>query len=217
MDIEKLSSAIEYDPDTGLMRWHARPPEHFEQGSRTPEQKAKIFNSHFAGKPALNSPTDSGYLAGTFGTKHVKAHIAAWCIFYGEYPNGDIDHINRDGLDNRIENLRVVTHSQNMMNIGKRSGVGHTSSFKGVSKCGNKWKSVINSGGARTYLGLFDCEHVAAIMYDLAATVFHGEYARTNFDVDKPALAEFATEYARKHHRDCEIDGVKTWSERIAR
>lgn len=46
---------------------------------------------------------------------------------------------------------------------------------------------------------------------DMAALV--NFIARTN----KPALAEFATEYARKHHRDCEMDGVKTWSERIAR
>lgn len=95
------------------------------------------------------------------------------------YSKHRIDHRNRDGLDNRRENLRWATNSENMMNQGKRAGL--TSRFKGVSKRpGEKWKATIWVNGERRDLGRFSCERRAAEAYDKAALELFGEFARTN-------------------------------------
>ena len=54
-----------------------------------------------------------------------------------------VDHINQDGLDNRVSNLRICTQRQNSYNKKKFNGK-FSSKFKGVTKCGKKWKSQIN-------------------------------------------------------------------------
>jgi hypothetical protein len=80
-----------------------------------------------------------------------------------------IDHINRNGLDNRKENLRHVTHSQNRMN--KDLIANKTSRFAGVawSTSKNKWRSYITCALNKKFihLGYFDNELVAAIYYSL--------------------------------------------------
>ena len=58
-----------------------------------------------------------GYLVITLNKKIYKAHRLAWMYTYGAWPSGDIDHINQDKQDNRIENLRVSTPAQNKLNI----------------------------------------------------------------------------------------------------
>ena len=90
------------------------------------------------------------------------------------------DHINGDCLDNRRCNLRIVTHSQNMMN-SKKTPNKKTSKFKGVWKRDNKWVSRIRLNYHIYHLGYFYNELDAAHAYDEAAKKYHGEYARLNF------------------------------------
>lgn len=94
-------------------------------------------------------------------------------------PRQQIDHINRDGLDNRKENLRFVNHSQQLANTGKH----HTASsrFKGVSWAANvgKWEAKLRP----QVLGYFVDEIAAARAYDAAAVIRYGSYACTNFHV----------------------------------
>ena len=68
----------------------------------------------------------------------------------------EIDHINGDGLDNRRENLRIVSHRENGQNRHERK----TSKYPGVSwhKSRNKWSAQIRISGKLKYLGLFDDE-----------------------------------------------------------
>jgi hypothetical protein len=95
-------------------------------------------------------------------------------------PNGVVDHINGNGLDNRRSNLRVCTIAENCRNSAKyRSG--KTSTYKGVSKFGNKWRGTICLNNKQIYLGSFDDEMTAARAYDAAAVIHHGEFARLNF------------------------------------
>lgn len=92
-----------------------------------------------------------------------------------------IDHINHNGLDNRKENLRLVTPSQNQMNRNKRQ----FSEYKGVAfnKSRNNYCVFINKKGKEKYLGTFKTQKEAAIVYDKAAIYYFGEYAKLNFNI----------------------------------
>lgn len=96
-------------------------------------------------------------------------------------PNGkQIDHINGNGLDNRKENLRICSQSENHQN---RSKWGNTSSqYKGVHwhKIVKKWVAQIMINGKRKHLGYFDREREAAKAYNYMAIKHFGEYARIN-------------------------------------
>lgn len=89
------------------------------------------------------------------------------------------DHKNRNTLDNRRENLRIATHSENCKN---RISAGE-SKYLGVCKSTGraKWQATIKVKGRYKMLGRFDSEEAAAIRYDAAAKIHHGEFANLNF------------------------------------
>jgi hypothetical protein len=92
-----------------------------------------------------------------------------------------VDHRNRKTLDNRRENLRLATHSQNQCN--KEKTARKTSShFIGVffEKHSGKWVARITSRGKKIWLGRFSSETDAAHAHDVAAKKYHGEFARLN-------------------------------------
>lgn len=91
-----------------------------------------------------------------------------------------IDHINHNTLDNRRDNLRSCSISQSNMN--RRGSIGSSSKFKGVHwyKCRQEWKSSIYVRGRHYFLGAFQNEDDAAIVYNVAAQLFHGEFAYIN-------------------------------------
>jgi hypothetical protein len=93
-----------------------------------------------------------------------------------------VDHRNNDGLDNRRDNLRLATRSQNMYNKLKTKSK-TSSRFIGVSfdKSRRKWEARIYYQGRKIWLGRFDSEIDAALAYDEAARKYHGEFARLNF------------------------------------
>ena len=112
-------------------------------------------------------------------------------------PLEDVDHINRDCLDNRRENLRKATHQQNTMNSPSRKG---SSRFKGVSwdRRRNCWIACIRDNYRTVHLGGFAVEEDAARAYDEAARRLHGEFARVNFprDGERSALHDASAPYA---------------------
>lgn len=90
----------------------------------------------------------------------------------------DVDHINMDHLDNRKENLRICTRSENMRNRGKNKN--NKSGYKGVSWFArdSKWVAGIKHNGKRKYLGLFDDPALAHEAYKKVALELHGEFAK---------------------------------------
>ena len=92
-----------------------------------------------------------------------KYHNEEWDITYSH--DNQIDHININPLDNRIENLRVVNNSQNTRNQKKKQNC--SSIYKGVSwdKGCKKWRAMISINGKLKHLGLFDTEEEAHKVY----------------------------------------------------
>lgn len=99
----------------------------------------------------------------------------------------DVDHIDGDGLNNKRDNLRIATRSQNMANvsIGPRSKSG----FKGVSwhAGAGRWRATTISNGRQVHLGYFDNVEDAARAYDAKAREIFGEFARLNFPDESAA------------------------------
>lgn len=92
-----------------------------------------------------------------------------------------VDHINRNGLDNRRANLRLCT--QTMNNGNRKPPEGQNSQYKGVlwEPRHQRWVARIQADGAPTYLGEYRDEREAALAYDRAAERVFGEFAYLNF------------------------------------
>lgn len=125
-----------------------------------------------------------GYIYIHIKGKTYAAHKLAWLWCTGNFPADryDIDHINRIKHDNRFENLRLATRSQNMQYAGNR--ITNTSGYKGVSwqKARKLWQSCICINGSTKYLGCYDTAEKAAKAYDKAALKRDPEFAYINFE-----------------------------------
>jgi hypothetical protein len=93
-----------------------------------------------------------------------------------------VDHVNRNGLDNRRANLRPATASQNARNRSKISSRKTVSRFKGIAACVGRrgWQARIRVDGKLRFLGYYYDEVEAAKAYDRAARKYHGEFAALN-------------------------------------
>lgn len=94
---EEARSRLAYEPETGRLIWK------------------KCRNSLRIGTEAKSLDV-AGYVQVNICGTLVKGHRLAWLIHYGEWPSGDIDHINGVRNDNRVANLRVVTNAINCQN-----------------------------------------------------------------------------------------------------
>jgi hypothetical protein len=122
---------------------------------------------------------NDGYIDICVDKKIYFAHRLIFMFFNGYFPK-EIDHINNIRNDNRIENLREVTHLQNQWNHSLK--INNTSGFKGVSfvKKTGKWRAQINENSKKRYLGMFLTPEEAHQAYCKAAIAFRKEFARTN-------------------------------------
>lgn len=153
-----------YEPDTGKLFW------------RFSMCKSPIVSGNEAGKK-MKCRANKIYVSVKFYGKNYMAHRIAWAITHQREPMDVIDHINGDGLDNRLANLREATRSQNQQNQGiSRS---NTSGFKGVSfsRQLGKFTARIRVGTKSKHLGCFLNACDAANAYQQAALKHHGEFA----------------------------------------
>jgi len=120
----------------------------------------------------------SKYMTLKFDHKMYLLHRVVFFIHHGYFPKY-VDHINGVRNDNRIENLRECTHSQNHQN--KSLGATNKSGYKGVSKAKcNKWRARIKKDGKEFHLGTFDTVEKAAKAYNEKAIEIFGKFAHLN-------------------------------------
>lgn len=169
-----------YDAETGNLIWKKRPLEHFFDAPA-----CHRFWTRFAGKVAGcrlvsgRPPRISGIRILLPRHGQLRAHRVVWEMHYGPIPDGmAIDHINGNPLDNRLENLRLATKTQNNMNRGATKR--NTSGYKGVSwnkKDGN-WQAKIRIDGRNHHIGSFNDKEAAYLAYCDYAKKHHGEFHR---------------------------------------
>ena len=94
------------------------------------------------------------------------------------FPASDIDHINRNKLDNRKENLRLCTETQNNANTGPQAN--NTSGYKGVYKHRDQWQAQIVHKGKKIHIGYYPSKELAAVAYNIYAKSLFKEFAHLN-------------------------------------
>jgi len=163
IDYQLAKALFNYCPKTGALTWR------ITTGSFKVGQEA--------GTVARNEDYCSYRNVSIFNERY-KAHRIAWLLQTGSWPEKYIDHIDGDGLNNKWENLRQVSPSQNLVNQKVRSD--SASGIKGVSynKRRSAWQAYINLGRKRKHLGYHETLEEAAAARLAAQQRFHGEFSR---------------------------------------
>ena len=137
-----IRRAFSYDPENGHLTWRYRPEEHFKL-----PKTHKVWNAKYANRRA-GTVNSNGYRVITFSSfGAIIEHHIIWVYVYGDWPKDQLDHINRNRLDNRIENLREASARTNALNRGMRKD--NKSGFTGVhfAKNTGKWEASLRFKG----------------------------------------------------------------------
>jgi hypothetical protein len=126
-----LQETIQYNPQTGKFHWKVHTP------GRT------------MGSEAKGTVTNRGYIHIRVNKTLYLAHRLGWYLTYGVWPK-ELDHKNRIGTDNRLENLREVTHVENMANRPRKGYY--------WNKKLSKWHVQAKRNGNKFHLGYFTNE-----------------------------------------------------------
>jgi hypothetical protein len=153
-----LRELVDYDPATGIFVWRAT------------RSRAKVGS--------VAGSFNYGYRRIGINGQFYFAHRLAWLHVYGEWPSGELDHINLDKADNRLVNLRLANRSLNMANSPKSSR--NTSGFKGVRRCKDcdRYAAEVRVHGRTIHLGLFRTAEEAHAAYVAGARKVFDDFAR---------------------------------------
>lgn len=170
---ELAKEILDYDSDTGHLCWKPRASEMFAT-----RRAFSIWNVRYAGKVAGHKDVHGYIVVGINSILH-KAHRIIYLMVHGISPE-EIDHIDGNGCNNKISNLRSANRMQNMANYSRPKT--NTSGYKGVSwnKKNRKWVAYSRHENKQKYLGSFNCRIEAAKKYNEAAIKYHGEFAKLN-------------------------------------
>jgi hypothetical protein len=152
---ERLKELLAYDPKVGLFSWI--------------NAKSNVA----AGSIAGSKRPDGRRRINIDGKFYYASRLA---IFYmtGEWPAGDVDHIDLHKSNDAFDNLRACDHAHNAANCKARNVLG----LKGVSKKGSRYRAYSTAKGRIRYLGTFDTPEQAIAAYMQAAVESFGQFAR---------------------------------------
>jgi hypothetical protein len=173
-DLSEVSKLFTYRD--GHLYWMDRPESDF------PTRRGyRVFCSRFSGKIA-GTRHSNGYWQINIGGSIYLSHRIIYYIHYGNVPDSlDIDHIDGNRDNSRIENLRLATRSQNLRNSASLRGVVDLAgvSFDKRRKKRPYYARIRVDGGRVVNLGVFKTPEEAHEAYCRAAKDLHGEFART--------------------------------------
>lgn len=167
--VETVRQFLEFNHEHGFARWRKLRTEdghsHF---------KTKRWNRRWAGRIA--GCQAEGYITIRIEGVAIQAHILAWADYHGEWPDKDIDHRDQNGLNNKIDNLRLATASQNMCN--KKARPDNRLGVKGVSICSTTglYRPQLVFQGKRYDLGRYGTLEEAKEVWNTKARELHGEF-----------------------------------------
>lgn len=161
-DFDFYNNRYSYDPLTGLLS---------NKGGRSGAIEGRVVGY-------LNP---NGYvMVRIHKIGNVRAHRIAWLLTHGEWPDNEIDHINGVCHDNRLENLRVVTHKENMHNTKTARINNARGGFIGANwhEKSKKWRARICVNRKSKYLGLFNSAEAAHAAYVKGKHELHPTHMR---------------------------------------
>lgn len=164
-----------YCPVSGHLYWKKRDRSEFKTALSCKTWNTR-FSNKVAGYESESTASSSPYIKIQISGKNYYAHRIAMSIVGFSAEGLEVDHINGNGLDNRLLNLRVVSSSENSKNLATS---GKNSSGKiGVFFCNdqNKWRAIIHHERKKIHLGCFDSFRDAC----LARSIAEHKYKYTN-------------------------------------
>ena len=188
---ELIKDYIRYIPETGKVYWKTITPNYFYHTIR-PTQFCNAWNTKYAGKEVgcIHKSSDNyHYKVIRLRQKNYKLHQIIWFYMTGDWPKYQIDHIDRNPLNNKWDNLRDIPQSQNMKNTNLKSN--NTSGVKGISysKEKRKWEAYISYNSKKYNLGRFKkfidavwARYIAEIRYGF--NKYHQESSAKQYLID---------------------------------
>lgn len=149
--VELVRDFFDYDPETGNLYHRDKPRKYFNNDKGWKSSNSQVDKTN----PIKGTLDRWGYPRVRVFEKKIYLHRLAWFHFYGCWPEGQLDHINRVKSDNRLINLRDVSNRENSINRGRYKN--NTSGKTGVcfEKRIRKWQAQIKVLGRRYHLGYF--------------------------------------------------------------
>lgn len=174
--METLREALRLEPETGRLFWKTRPLHHFVS-----YKGWAIWNARWSGKEACTAD-NHGYRTMAISLcgeqQMMQGHHVVFALHHGRWATGQIDHVNLIRSDNRPENLREATVSEQAWN--KRHHRDNAAGFKGVTlRKGGVYEARIYLNGRNVPLGRYRIPEQAHAAYVAAAREHHGEFARS--------------------------------------
>lgn len=160
---ELLKEYLRYDEGTGKLYWIKSHVNHIKVG----QEAGTIFKG--------KSNTYSYRRTRILGKRYFN-HVLVWLYCKGSFPCEMLDHKDGDGLNNRIDNLRECTNTQNQANIGLKKS--NKSGYRGVHLmiASGKWRAQISHNYKKMTIGLFDTAEEANEAYIKMAKQIHKEF-----------------------------------------
>lgn len=174
---KEIKSRVNYNPDTGELTWAERGVPYFDR-----LYAGKTIGHSWVGKNGYTYYTAKVEFKGRKIT--LACSRLAWLIYTGDWPEHTIDHIDRNSLNNKWENLRDVTQAEN--NYNKDVYKSNKTGFKGVNKKAGRYWARITHNKITYRLGYHDTPEDAAQAYDKKARELLGDKAILNFPEENP-------------------------------